>query len=306
MKLDFLIPGSPNDGFYSQIAMFRLALDRLGGDYERARLVAVFGDHSITAMPERWLPHFRRIEVVRVDPLVFQTSGMRAQCDLRFELIRDDADIAIMCDADTILCAPFADDFINAVSAGALTGVIAHYHFPWAHGTGNPLADWQLLSRLVIGREIEACYTYSLTDSAIPVAPFYVNLGVLAAQPRTLHRLDAAMRRIRSDVMAHLDNAFDAQVALALAVIADGLTTASVPMRYNFPNDPIADERYPEELENIVILHYLRHHTFDRQTVFSTEDKFRRFLDMALTGSNRKLQDVVRMITGNVYPFPQT
>jgi hypothetical protein len=48
-RLDFVIPASPNDGFYSQIAFFRLALDRLGGIYRQARLVAVLKMVRLTA-----------------------------------------------------------------------------------------------------------------------------------------------------------------------------------------------------------------------------------------------------------------
>ena len=47
MKLDFLLCGSANDAFFSQIAFFRLCLNALGGVYSDARVVAVFGDYGI-------------------------------------------------------------------------------------------------------------------------------------------------------------------------------------------------------------------------------------------------------------------
>jgi hypothetical protein len=53
MKIDVLIPASPNDNFYSQIAMVRVALDSLGGAYRDARVVAVLGDKAVVPLPDK-------------------------------------------------------------------------------------------------------------------------------------------------------------------------------------------------------------------------------------------------------------
>ena len=62
MKVEFAIAGSPNDAFFSQMAMFRLALSDLGGTYKAARVICVFGDSEVQPIPERWREAFKDIE----------------------------------------------------------------------------------------------------------------------------------------------------------------------------------------------------------------------------------------------------
>ncbi len=135
MKLDFIIPASPIPAFFSQIAMFRRSLDRLGGFYRDARLVAVFGDSIRTPLPVAWRPHFERIDVAWADPAEFARSSYRAQGAYRFEVMRPDADIAILCDADTIMMRPFGREVLDIAGTDAIGGVIAHSH---SRGRGGP------------------------------------------------------------------------------------------------------------------------------------------------------------------------
>ena len=161
-KIDFVIPASPNDAFFSQIAMFRLGLDALGEAYQAARLIAVFGDSRIMPLPDRWKPHFERIDVEWADPSEFERIGYRAQCERRFEVFRPEADVAVSCDADTLLIRPFEPHVIAAARGGTLGGVIAHYHFPWLNTSGNPIADWNKISHSTIGQEIDLPFRYTL------------------------------------------------------------------------------------------------------------------------------------------------
>src|SRR5262245_35391495 len=79
LRLCFLIPASPTDGFRGQIAMFRRSLDRLGGIYQRADVVAVFGGSTVDELPDRWQAHFERITVRHADPAGFRVDSYRAQ-----------------------------------------------------------------------------------------------------------------------------------------------------------------------------------------------------------------------------------
>ncbi len=74
-------------------------------------------------------------------------------------------------------------------------------------------------------------------------------------------------------------------------------------MRYNFPNDPIAEQMYPAELDRAVVFHYLRTDTFDRHQIFVTTEQYQRFLALHLQGVNRRFQEAVRTIIGERYPF---
>ena len=74
-------------------------------------------------------------------------------------------------------------------------------------------------------------------------------------------------------------------------------------MRYNFPNDPIADGKYSSEIGQLCLIHYLRTELFDRHKIFASADAFEAFMGLQLGGSNRIFQDRVREITGGIYPF---
>ena len=86
------------------------------------------------------------------------------------------------------------------------------------------------------------------------------------------------------------DDDFSAQVALALAVANTGVQALPLPMRFNFPNDPLAETLYPEELESVRAIHYLRTDRFDRHRIFASADAFAQFLGFrsrALTARSR-------------------
>ena len=304
LKIDFVIPASPNDAFFSQIAMFRLALDALGHLYSEARLVAVFGDTRITPIPDRWKSHFEKIDVEWADPGKFERIGYRAQCERRFEVFRSDADIVVSCDADTLLIRPFEPEVIAAARHGVLGGVIAHYHFPWADTSGDPSSDWSKLSRSTVGQEIELPYRYTLMDSeSVENCPFYINLGFLIGSPQSMSVLYESYKSIVDGVFIIVNNYFYEQITVPLAVAKHKIPTTALPMRYNFPNDPIADRKYLAEIRQIRLIHYLRTELFDRQKIFASGDAFEAFMKLELDGSNRIFQDRVRQITGGVYPF---
>jgi len=85
-----------------------------------------------------------------------------------------------------------------------------------------------------------------------------------------------------------------------------GLPTRALPLRYNRPNDPIADDRYPGDLGGIVFLHYLRTKVFDRQRIFVNRENFKSFIGLELSGSNRRFRQHVVELTGDRYPFERS
>ncbi|MBL27871.1 MAG: hypothetical protein CMM50_10035 [Rhodospirillaceae bacterium] len=305
MKLDFLICGSPNDAFFSQIAFFRLCLNALGGACREARLVAVFGDDEISPLPDVWAPYFANIDVSWASVEAFAEHGYAAQGDRRFELIRDDADIAIMCDADVTILRPIDDLCRELMAEPALAGVIAHYHYRWpGRSERDPDTDWPDLARSILGREMKRPYRYNLEGKdAPPQAPFYVNYGMVAGPPRLLKDFIERDLQIRPSLAEIFGSWLAPQVSLPLTCTDLGIPTRPLPIRFNFPNDPKADQQHPQELENVVFLHFLRTKIFDRQKIFTTRTEFEHFLNMTLGGSNKIFQEHVRRISGGIYPF---
>lgn len=305
MKLQFLLCGSPTDGFFSQMAFFRLCLSELGSHYASAQVIAVFGDHHVESIAERWQPYLRDVEIHWAHPPGAANPDHVAQHDKRFELLDPDADACFICDADVAILNPMEELLTQLRRSPALSGVIAHYHFPWGQRPRNPEVDWPEISRAIIGKDIERSYRYTLMPLDAPKsAPFYINYGVLAGAPalmRAFHRRDLEIRQQVADLLGHW---WAPQVSLALACADLGLPVLDLPMRYNFPNDPIADRLYPSELGQIVFLHYLRHDRFRRDEIFADPRAFQAFLSQHLAGSNDVFQRFVLKITSGTFPFP--
>ena len=304
-KLDFLLCGSPTEAFFSQMAFFRLCLDAAGGAFRDARMVCVFENAGDATLSPHWRRHFKGIEVEWVTITAGENPGYRAQHNRRFEVIRDDADLAFVCDADVALVGPCDDLVQQLLARPALAGVIAHFHFSRSPDEiGDPDAIWPKLSSNLLGKPIDRSNHYTLVRPASPATvPFYINYGVLAGPPNLLRAAYARDLQLRDPVEQIVGEFFSAQVSLALSCADLDIPTMALPMRYNFPNDRIADELYPDELEAVVFLHYLRRRYFDRGEIFTSEADFDRFLAMELVGSDAVFRDRVAAITNGKYPF---
>jgi len=304
LKLDFLICASPTQGFFSQIAFFRLCLDALGGYYADARLVAVFGDHRSESIPRSWIKYFDNIQVEWAHPIGAENLCYRAQHDRRFEIMREDADLVFICDADIAPLAPFDSLLCELVNKPALAGTIAHYHFPFDNMISGPPVGWAELAKATIGKDIDMPFRYTLAPRSSPDrAPFYINYGMFAGTPKLMSKFYLRDKELRDPAASLIGDYWAAQVSVALACADLSLPVKVLPMRYNFPNDSVADQMYPEEMSNIIFLHYLRTSKFSREKIFSSRHHFNRFLNSRLSGSNEYFRRYVENLTGGKYPF---
>ena len=310
MRIEFLACGEPTDAFLSQGAMIRLALDALGGDHRAARFAFAFGSESCSTIPARWRRAYRDIDVHFVSPELVAKKGIDAQCDVLWDILDPSADISILIDADTLPLRAIPAEVLTSVKeSGAIHGVIAHFPPP-LHHEGDPVeggptsADdvWPVLADRLLGRELPTPWEYTLMRPSTP-APFYINHGVVAGTPDALAGLNRAIQNIRPQLRKILDNDFADQIAIPLGVVAEGLPARALPMRFNFPNDPRADELYPDELANVVIMHYLRTAEFDRHIVFHDAAAFDDFMRRRLDGSKQVFRERVRELTGGQLPF---
>ena len=313
--VEFLLYGSPNDAFYSQIAFFRLSLDQLGEQGWAARVVAVFAAVECPSLPDRWAPYFDRIEVHYVSGETFRRK--RPASDQRFDLLSSDAQCSCLCDADTVLVRPLPADFLDELKRDpAVCGVVAHYPFPIEVDTRRPgmpggiypgmphQAAWNALSETILGRHILRPLRYTLVEGATDNrCPFYINYGFLAGPPALLRRLYRTMSEIHPVLEGTLGGYFVAQISIALAVELARIPWRALPMRFNFPNDRNADRLHAAELDRVVLIHYLRDKIFDRHRIFCQPASFDQFLSMTLEGSDRVFQDRVVQITDGRYPF---
>ena len=315
-KIDILIAGSANDAFFSRIAFARLSLDALGGDYRNARVVAALAEYERPEIPARWAPYFANIDVVWSNPEGLPNPGWDLQHQKRFEVMRDDADVAIIWDADVCALRPF-DDLLERVARDqTLAGVIAHYHFPIDGARGDPDVEWPQIANAVLGHDIDRPHRYlfgrapgagggPIADpEQRPRAPFYLNYGVVMAPPALLRRMFEREQALRPAVSRITGDVWAAQVGLALACAEQSLPTLALPVRYNYANRPETDELYPEELDEIVLFHYMFDRNLKRNTVFAERDAFQAFVDTRYEGADERLRRHIVKITGGRYPFP--
>ncbi len=297
MKLDFLICGTPNDAFCSQIAFFRICLDRLGGIYKDARLVATFGDHIKEEIPLKWVPYFENIQIEWSYDKLQNNISHSAQHYHRYELIRPDADMAILVDADTLLFRPFPELIKKCMEYPALYGVIAHQKIPIEK-------SWQEISQHVLGREIQINHSYTIKPgNGKNETPFYINYGFLAGPPHLLKQAcqqDILLLEKTAEIVGPF---FCSQVSLALAIDELSLPHEALPMRYNYPNDRNADSVQRDEMDKIILLHYLRTSRFDRHKIFSCQIEFDKFIQLDLVGSDELFKQHVISVTNGQYPF---
>ncbi|MFT3988288.1 hypothetical protein [Aestuariivirga sp.] len=314
MKLEFLMCGNHTDAFLSQAAMYRMMLDSHGGDHARARLVLCVGGPSREALPARFRRAFENIDLIWAGLEEYAERGDYAQSDLIYRVLDETADLSVICDADTMLVRPLPEDYLKEMQRGpALTGCIAHYQPPLKDFRVPPPpaiasveALWQILGERLLGHGIETPYRYTLKKKPEDVpglCPFYINLGFFAGPPKMLKAFHAEHQKIVPVVRGILDNMFYEQLSVPYAAARAELATRALPMRFNFPNDPIADRMHPDELRQAVNVHYLRTTLFDRHRIFATAEDFAAFLALHLEGSNKVFRDAIAHVTGSHYPF---
>ncbi len=305
--LYFIIPASPTAAFFSQIAMFNLAIGRRTWRRFKPRVIALFGDQPDDATYEAWRPHLASVLKVFLPNDEFSETDYMRQIDWRFRMTPPDADLAIFCDADTLVISDIEEIAAKVVADQGVAGVVAHYHFPGNTQLAAP-QHWNQISEALIGRAMAFSVAYTLVPENAPaewrMAPFYLNFGAVFIAGTILGRLARRYLDLRPKVSAMTNGSYmSAQIALALAMEAEQVPRRALGMAYNFPNDPIADTRYPEELSDMRILHYLRRGHLDRERIFANPREFARFLELKLEGSNRVLQSFVRELTSGAYPF---
>jgi hypothetical protein len=307
VKLCFLIPASPTDGFCGQIAMWRRALDDLGGIYQQARVVAVFGDSAGTAIPRRWFPHFARITVHHITPAAFEANGYHAQADARWELVPEDCDLALFADADVMILRPIDELLARVELEQAIAGAIAHLPFPVGPET-DPERAWSELAHALLGGDIPFEHEHTLVRSSESAStrrcPFYVNFGLVVVPRSLVDPIGKQFRALRPLVAPRLRSPdFAGQVALTLAVHSQDVPRLAMELRYNFPNDQRAEVLHADDAADLRVIHYLRTDRFDRQRIFGSADAFDAFLGLPLEGSEAVFQARVHTLTDGVYPF---
>lgn len=299
-----LVAGSPNAAFYSQLAALNYALTKLAWSRWHPRIHLYLGGDSDGSW-EAWRPYLRDIEIAWVSPNRYARQGEWAQSDDVFRIVPVDADVLITMDADVLPVAAFEPVLDRIVERGVVGGTIAH--FPPPGSEPRVRESWERMAEGLIDTPLTFPYLHSLDEHRKrEPSPFYVNFAAVFFPGPVFQRISARYLELRPVLETRMeDGDFSGQVALSLALLDSGATNWALPMRFNFPNDPIAERMYPRDLEHVAIFHYLRvRYGYDRHKIFANPAEYRRFLDMPLEGVHRAFQQHVRRIFGDAYPFP--
>jgi hypothetical protein len=307
-KVAFLIPASASQLFLSQVIALDAALKRLDWQHwEPMMLVCLGGDIEVEALQQC---RSRLRDAAFVLAPVSHSDAQAwfyAQIDGLFRWIYHEADAFVRMDADMFPVGGFEDVLDHVVETNSIAGVMAHFPFPTSPERTSR-QEWVGVADGLIDTPLDFRQAYSLVGAEAAegnrIAPFYVNDGAVFIPKALFADFAELFLRLRPLVMERLVQPYYAgQVALSLAVTEMKARTSALPMRYNFPNDELAAARFPEELENVKIFHYLRTHQFDRKAIFSQPDKYREFLNTPAVGVNKVFQEHVRRVFGDELPF---
>jgi Glycosyltransferase 61 len=308
-KVTFLVPASATPGFLSQIAALQLALRRLPWTRWQADIVVCVGGRpglEATFQLSRWLPYLEDVTMVFARERATDRDH-EGQIDELYRAAPADADVLVRTDADALPVANLEPLLDFVLERSAIAGITAHYRFPAPAGVGNREA-WDAVAQDFLDEPLRFEHSYSLVTPDVSqeeqACPFYLNDGFVLFAREYFDRFAPLYLDTRPQVVDRLvDPYYAGQVALALSAARIPLPSVALPLRFQFPNDPVAAEQYPEELENAVVFHYLRTDQFDRQHIFRWRETYSVFLDQTLNRANAGFRDSVRTLFGDAYPF---
>jgi hypothetical protein len=272
-RIEFRIPISPTEKFFSLVRFYNFALRRLDSPlYRDARLLLVVGDHcnlDAVRRENEWSENFN-IGWERVPDEVFAEFHWAGTANWRLNIPASDADIIILSDADTLLLRdidPLLMEF--PLEHLAVRGHMAHYPPPLGVNgvTPSPTGPefWPWLFKLFAIPWPSATYRYSMDkDASLPASPAYFNLGFVALNSKALPVFASDIAETTRRVGAATDSFMRCQIAVTIIAHRAGLDVGTLPAAYNAANDLGHLGLNRLAAEQIRVLHFLRTDEIDR------------------------------------------
>jgi glycosyltransferase involved in cell wall biosynthesis len=298
VMLEIRVPISPKPYFFRQVECLYRSAQACGGLTGNVRIVVSIGEDmepydvaaaqpwSDTNVIWRWA---EREEVRKL--------GHHAAVLDRFK-VESDAATILLADADTLFVNGVDDLLESLKTVPAVAGVMAHGP-PFV---GRPNETWETIFKK-LGRSLPSDlhqhtgWGTMFQRHDVRFSPIYYNFGAVFVPGPFLSALADAYRR--QLVVAERANVgyFVGQLALTLAIYELDLPRIALPPRYNFPNDPLFEAQYPEDLADLRILHYLRLDEVQRDKIWQSPDDTLTFLARRnLRPSNEALRRTVEKL----------
>ena len=299
---------SPTPYFFRRIHFLAASLRALGGRLADHELViSVGGDEPRQNLyvTQPW-SNLYPITWRWVDPKAYARLGYRAtNRDRAAHMAR--GRYVMMVDADVMFCRDFSELLDELENQPAIAGVMAHgspFTIPpamaptYAKRVPPDSPDsiyWDLLAEGFGVDPLPQIHPYSGTgmmsgNSAQP-APVYFNGGMILGPRLLMDQLCELFESAEEAVDRILTSHFRPQLARTLAIRKARLPYRLLPVRYNYPNDPAFDAKYPDELRELAILHYLRKDILHRDEDFLNAERTAHLVARTdLSGSNEILR----------------
>jgi hypothetical protein len=302
-RLEIRIPVSPTIGFFSQVALFSCALDRLGYAQDEVLLKVYVGAASDKDIHPVWQTPPGRAKIIWVDQEKVRRQSYYAQSDEVFLDPECGAPTMAFCDADTIWLRRI-DPALEVVEARhpAIAGCNAHYPPQDARFRADPLGYWNELAQELAGRSVTLNHAYTIeTETA---APFYVNFGFVLVTSTVFGAHGKRFIELKDAVASRLDQPWFAyQIALTLLIHELDLERVLLPVVFNYPNNKNFELVHPSAIADIRVLHYMRDEIFDRTKFCRNEATYQAFLLQPLEGVDAIFRDFVYELVGRFPPM---
>ena len=304
---------SPSDSFFNRVRFMALSVRSMSGKYADAITRVAVGSDEEPYDLDRHLPWSRElgIEWYWVDREEFSSwknSGNQYAATIihRFRPPFAAQNVLVL-DPDAIALKPFDELFALVSEKPCVAGVMAHKS-PWR---GSPFKtpssqDHYLAWKILFNKlELDAPqFIHELSgwgivedDPGRRLSPVYLNSGAIFAPGFVFARLWQSYLDAADAVRDILHTYFHDQLAFTLALMKERISYRLLPLRFNFPNDPLFEQAYPKDAEDIRILHFLRRKVIDRDAIFRNFDSIREFVaKTGLTGSNEAFRSRIERL----------
>jgi len=296
---------SATPAFFRRIHYMAASLAALNDSLSNHEIVVSIGSSKPRENLYRTQPWSNNYPIIWrwIDSQAYAEYGYRAtNRDRALHMAR--GDYVMMVDADVLFIHDFYDLIRSIEELPVICGVMAHIS-PFrvapelickSDSTARPLDDsdyWNLLAKHFGIAELPLEYELSGWGAMeqreqFRYAPAYFNGGMVVGPVDLMDemcRLFGAAEEAVDHVMQ--PGFFRPQVARTLAIYKAGLPHRVLPVRYHYPNDPSFDKRYPDELSDVRIMHYLRTNIVHRDNDFASNENVERLIGRSdLSGSN--------------------
>lgn len=272
-RIEFRIPISPTEKFFSLVRFYNFALRRLESpQYQDARLLVVVGDHcdlDAVRRENEWSENFN-IGWERVPDEIFAEFHWAGTANWRLSIPAGDADIVVLSDADTVLLRdidPLLMEF--PLEEPAVKGHMAHLPPPFTISSAAPSAAgfefWPWLFNIFGIPWPAATYRYSMdANGALPMSPAYFNLGFVALNAKALAVFASEIVETTRRVTAATESLMRCQIAVTIIAHRAGINIGTLPAAYNAANDLVHFSGNGLTVDQIRVLHFLRLDEIDR------------------------------------------